>query len=72
MKIVSTFYKPSSVLCSVKCNLTSTGLEHLVVAKLDGLDVYSVQPEGLKHECRWNVWGNILSVKSVPTSVRVL
>jgi DNA damage-binding protein 1 len=44
----------------------------LVVAKLDGLDVYSVQPEGLKHECRWNVWGNILSVKSVPTSVRIL
>ncbi|KAJ7688236.1 mono-functional DNA-alkylating methyl methanesulfonate N-term-domain-containing protein [Mycena olivaceomarginata] len=64
MKIVSTFYKPSSVLCSVKCNLTSTGLEHLVVAKLDGLDVYSVRPEGLKHECRWNVWGNILSDSS--------
>ncbi|KAJ6466487.1 CPSF A subunit region-domain-containing protein [Mycena sanguinolenta] len=67
MKIVSTFAHPTSVLSSVKCNLTSTGLEHLVVAKLDGLDVYSVQPEGLKHECRWNVWGNILSVKSVPT-----
>ncbi|KAJ7242817.1 mono-functional DNA-alkylating methyl methanesulfonate N-term-domain-containing protein [Mycena haematopus] len=67
MKIVSTFAQPTSVLSSVKCNLTSTGLEHLVVAKLDGLDVYSVQPEGLKHECRWNVWGNILSVKSVPT-----
>ncbi|KAF8208666.1 mono-functional DNA-alkylating methyl methanesulfonate N-term-domain-containing protein [Mycena galopus ATCC 62051] len=67
MKIVSTFHQPSSILCSVKCNLTSTSLEHLVVAKLDGLDIYSVQPEGLKHECRWNVWGNILSVKSVPT-----
>ncbi|KAF7365431.1 CPSF-A domain-containing protein [Mycena venus] len=67
MKIVSTFQKPTSVLSSVKCSLASTPLEHLVVAKLDGLDVYSVQPKGLKHECRWNVWGNILSVKSVPT-----
>ncbi|KAJ6557241.1 CPSF A subunit region-domain-containing protein [Mycena vulgaris] len=66
MKIVSTFHQPSSVICSLKCHLTSAGLEHLVVAKLNGLDVYSIQPEGLKHECRWNVWGNILSVKSVP------
>ncbi|KAJ6620776.1 CPSF A subunit region-domain-containing protein [Mycena sp. CBHHK59/15] len=57
MHIVSTFHQPSSVLCSLKS---------LVVAKLNGLDVYSVLPEGLKHECRWEVWGNILSVKSVP------
>ncbi|KAJ7163276.1 mono-functional DNA-alkylating methyl methanesulfonate N-term-domain-containing protein [Mycena filopes] len=67
MKIVSTFHRPSSVLCSLKCQLTSTGFEHLVVAKLDGIEVYSVQPGGLKHQCRWNVWGNILAVKSVPT-----
>ncbi|KAJ7505532.1 CPSF A subunit region-domain-containing protein [Mycena galericulata] len=67
MKIVSTFHQPSSVLCSLKCHLTSAGIEHLVVAKLNGLEVYSVQSEGLKHECNWDVWGNILSVKSVPT-----
>ncbi|KAJ7134358.1 CPSF A subunit region-domain-containing protein [Mycena epipterygia] len=68
MKIVSTFHQPSSVLCSLKCHLTSTSLEHLVVAKLNSLDVYSVTAsEGLKHQCRWDVWGNILSVKSVPT-----
>ncbi|KAJ7695700.1 mono-functional DNA-alkylating methyl methanesulfonate N-term-domain-containing protein [Mycena rosella] len=67
MKIVSTFHQPSSVLSSLKCHLTSAGIEHLVVAKLNGLDVYSVQPEGLKHQCKWEVWGNILSVKSVPT-----
>ncbi|KAJ7043868.1 mono-functional DNA-alkylating methyl methanesulfonate N-term-domain-containing protein [Mycena alexandri] len=67
MKIVSTFHQPSSVLSSLKCQLTSTGVEHLVVAKLDGIEVYSVEPEGLKHQCRWNVWGNVLAVKSVPT-----
>ncbi|KAK7048153.1 CPSF-A domain-containing protein [Favolaschia claudopus] len=64
MKIVSTFHRPSSVLCSVKCSLTSSNLEHCVVGKLDGLEIYSVQPEGLKQECRWTVWGNVLSVKA--------
>ncbi|KAJ6584701.1 CPSF A subunit region-domain-containing protein [Mycena capillaripes] len=68
MKIVCTFHQPSSVLCSLRCHLTSTGPEHLVVAKLDGIDIYSVLPEGLQHQCRWDVWGNILSVKSVPTA----
>ncbi|KAJ7164666.1 CPSF A subunit region-domain-containing protein [Mycena crocata] len=68
MKIVSTFHQPSSVLCSVKCHLTSTSLEHLIVAKLNSLDVYSVHPEGLKHQCKWDVWGNILSLKSVHTA----
>ncbi|KAJ7729698.1 CPSF A subunit region-domain-containing protein [Mycena maculata] len=67
MKIVSTFHQPSSVLCSLKCHLTSAGVEHLVVAKLNGLDVYSVEAEGLQHQSRWDVWGNILTVKSVPT-----
>jgi hypothetical protein len=71
MKIVSTFHQPSSVLCSLKCHLTSSesGDLHLVIAKLNSLDVYSVQPEGLKHEHRWDVWGNILSLKSVQTGV---
>ncbi|KAJ7645598.1 mono-functional DNA-alkylating methyl methanesulfonate N-term-domain-containing protein [Mycena polygramma] len=68
MKIVSTFHQPSSVLCSLKCHLTANGPEHLVVAKLDGIEIYSVLPEGLKHQCRWDVWGNILAVKSVPST----
>ncbi|KAJ7202805.1 mono-functional DNA-alkylating methyl methanesulfonate N-term-domain-containing protein [Mycena pura] len=70
MKIVSTFHRPSSVVCSLKCRLTSASLEHLVVAKLDGIDVYAIQPQGLKYQTRWDVWGNILCVKAVPTSDR--
>ena len=45
-------------------------LEHLVIAKSNKLDVYSVQPEGLKLECSVDVWGRIAAVKALPTSVR--
>ncbi|CAK5284351.1 unnamed protein product, partial [Mycena citricolor] len=62
-----TFHRPSSVVSSLKCSLTA-GVEHLVVAKLDGLDVYSLQPEGLRHECRWDILGNVLTVKALPVS----
>ncbi|KAF7297748.1 CPSF-A domain-containing protein [Mycena kentingensis (nom. inval.)] len=68
MKVVSTFHASTSVVDSLRCCLTDGALEHLVVAKLDALEVYSLQPEGLSLECRWNeVWGNVRAVKAVPT-----
>lgn len=69
MKIVSTFHPSSAVLSSVKCRLGSRDLEHLVVAKLNRLDVYSLRPHGLQHECFLNVWGKVCSVASIPISV---
>jgi len=69
MKVVSTFHPSSSVISSVKCRLTTKDLEHLVVAKLNRLDVYSVRPHGLQHECGLDIWGKICSVKALPLSV---
>lgn len=69
MKIVSTFHQPSSVIGSLKTRLASAELEHLVIAKLNRLDVFSLQPEGLKHECSLEIWGKVLSVKAIPISV---
>lgn len=70
MKIVSTFHQPSSVLSSVKCQLSSRDLEHLVIAKIHRIDVYSLQPHGLQHECGLEIWGKVVSVKAVPILVR--
>ncbi|KAH9002600.1 CPSF A subunit region-domain-containing protein [Lactarius hatsudake] len=68
MRIVSTFHPPSSVTDVVKCRLTSDrSLIHLVVAKSDRLDIYSVQPSGLSYECGAEIWGRIVVVKAIPT-----
>jgi len=69
MKIISTFHPSSSVLSSIKCQLTSRDLEHLVISKLSRIDVYSVQPQGLQHECGLDVSGKICSIKALPISV---
>lgn len=69
MKIVSTFHASSSVLASVKCSLSARDLEHLVVAKLSRIDVYSLRPHGLEHECGVDVWGKICSLRVLPISV---
>lgn len=69
MKIVSTFHPSSSVLSSVKCRLGARDIEHLVVAKLNRLDVYSVRSHGLQHECGVEVWGKICAVRAIPLSV---
>ena len=69
MKIVTTFHQPSSVISSLKCQLSSRGLEHLVVAKLHRIDVYALQPDGLEHRCGLEIWGKVLSIRSVPIAV---
>ena len=68
MKIISTFHPSSSVLSSIKCRLTTRGLEHLLIAKLSRIDVYSVRPQELQHECGLDVWGKICSIKPLPIS----
>jgi len=70
MKVVSTFHPSSSVLSSVKCRLSTRDLEHLVVAKLNRIDVYSLRAHGLQHECGLEVWGKICSLKALKVSVR--
>ena len=70
MKLVSTFHPPSSVLDSLKCTLADENAsEFLVVAKLNRVDIYSIHPEGLRHEQGIEIWGRIRTVKSVPIVV---
>ncbi|KAK2459647.1 hypothetical protein APHAL10511_008292 [Amanita phalloides] len=66
MKVVTTFHQPSSVLSSLKCRLATRDTEHLVIGKLNKVIVYSIQPHGLQKECSVDVWGKVLSIKSIP------
>ncbi|KAI9512431.1 CPSF A subunit region-domain-containing protein [Russula earlei] len=68
MRVISTFHPPSSVTDAIKCHLTSdASFIHLVVSKPNRLDVYSVQPSGLRYECGTEIWGRIVTVRAVPT-----
>lgn len=70
MKVITTFSHSSSVLSSTKCKLMANSeLEFLVVGKLDRLDVYSLQSEGLKLECGLQIWGRIVAIKALPADV---
>lgn len=69
MKISSTFHPSSSVISSTKCRLASRDVEHLVVAKLHRVDIYSLRPHGLQHECGLDIWGIVCSVKPISISV---
>ncbi|KAG6907853.1 hypothetical protein DXG01_007117 [Tephrocybe rancida] len=53
------------------CQLSSRGLEHLVVAKLNRLDVYTLQPRGLQHQCTLEIRGIVTSLRTIPIPVTV-
>lgn len=71
MRVIGTFHPASSVSHSVKCGLTADkSLEHLVIAKTDKLEVYSLHPNGLKKECTTDMWGRVVGLQAVPSKVR--
>ncbi|KAF8516138.1 CPSF A subunit region-domain-containing protein [Hysterangium stoloniferum] len=65
MRVVSTFFAPSSTSHSLKCKLDHTETDYLVVAKPDRVEVFSLQPDGAKFQCSLEVWGVISSLKTV-------
>ncbi|CAL1713378.1 unnamed protein product [Somion occarium] len=67
MKIVTTFHPTSSVVASVKCCLTSDNdLEHLVVAKPNSVEVFTLTLDGLRKECELEIWGRVLALRTIP------
>jgi DNA damage-binding protein 1 len=66
MKVITTFHSPTSVIASVKCQLSQRNLEHLVIARWHRLDIYSLLPDGLKHITGIDIWGRVLALKTIP------
>ncbi|KIN94881.1 hypothetical protein M404DRAFT_17165 [Pisolithus tinctorius Marx 270] len=73
MKVVATYYPPSSVLDSAKCTLADDdGSEFLLVAKFNRVDVYAIRPDGLHHQTGIEIWGRVRAVRTVPTQYRAI
>ncbi|KAF8526426.1 CPSF A subunit region-domain-containing protein [Gautieria morchelliformis] len=62
MRVVSTFFAPSSVLHSVKCRLDTSEYDYLVVTRSGRLEVFVLRTEGAKLQCSLQIWGAISSL----------
>jgi DNA damage-binding protein 1 len=71
MKVITTFHGPSAVSHSLKCNLV-VGVEHLIIARLNKIEVFRCRRSGLEHESVFEIWGRIISMKAIPIQVGVL
>ncbi|KAJ3744599.1 CPSF A subunit region-domain-containing protein [Lentinula detonsa] len=74
-RILTTFHSSSSVISSVKCSLSSASssstdvedqYQHLVIAKLNSIQVYSIRETGLELECSVEIRGKVRAIKRVP------
>ena len=73
MKVITTFHPPSSVGHSLKCTLSpDQSFQHLVVAKLNILEVYSAHPDGLRLECTTEIYGRISAIRSITKNASAL
>ncbi|KAJ3991663.1 CPSF A subunit region-domain-containing protein [Lentinula boryana] len=74
-KILTTFHSSSSVISSVKCSLSSASssstdvedqYQHLIIAKLNSIQVYSIRETSLELECSVDIRGKVRAIKRVP------
>ncbi|KAJ3733076.1 CPSF A subunit region-domain-containing protein [Lentinula guzmanii] len=74
-RILTTFHSSSSVISSVKCSLSSASssstdvedqYQHLVIAKLNSIQVYSIRETSLELECSVEIRGKVRAIKRVP------
>lgn len=70
MFAISTWHPPSAVSHSLKCRLITPDADCLVVSKVNRLEVYDLQPDGLPFRCSFDTWGTVTSLLS--TRIEVL
>ncbi|KAI0078212.1 hypothetical protein K474DRAFT_1745998 [Panus rudis PR-1116 ss-1] len=70
MKVVTTFHPPSSVIASLRCDLSpSSPFQQLVIARTNRIEIHSLTPEGLRNDSELEIWGRVLSLRAIPADV---
>ena len=67
MKLVTTYFQPTSVLDSFKCRLSDKSKnEQLLRVYLNRIEVADIAPEGLQHRCTVTIRGKVLTAARLP------
>lgn len=71
MKFVATFSQPTSVVDCFCTTLTDgDDVAYLAVARPSIVEIFAVLPDALALQCKFDVWGRIVSLHPLPVKVR--
>ena len=72
MHVISTYLPPTAVTHATTAKLTAGSARYLVIAKINRIEVFSLEPEGLKQVAAYELWGRIVALEEIVVDVSYL
>ena len=72
MHVISTYLQPTAVTHATTARLTGGSVQYLVIAKINRVEVFSLEPEGLKQVAAYELWGRVVALDEIVVDVSYL
>jgi hypothetical protein len=72
MHVISTYLSPTAATHAITAKLTTSPAQYLVIAMINCVQVFGLEPEGLKHVAAYELWGRIVALEEIVVDVSYL
>lgn len=72
MHVISTYLSPTAVTHAITAKLTAGSARYLVIAKINRVEAFSLEREGLKQVAAYELWGRIVALEEIVVDVSYL
>ena len=69
MHVISTYLSPTAVTHAITAKLAAGSARYLVIAKINRVEVLSLEREGLKQLAAYELWGRIVALEEIVVDV---
>ena len=69
MHIISTYLSPTAVTHAITAKLTVGSARYLVIAKINRVEAFTLEREGLKQSAAYELWGRIVALEEIVVDV---
>lgn len=72
MHVISTYLPPTAVTHAITAKLSGSSTRHLVIAKINRVEAFSLELEGLKPVAAYELWGRVVALEEIVVDVSCL
>jgi len=69
MHVISTYLSPTAVTHAITAKLIEGSARYLVIAKINRVEAFSLEREGLKQVATYELWGRIVALEEIVVDV---
>ena len=72
MHVISTYLPPTAITHAITAKLIGGSARYLVIAKINRVEAFSLEPQGLRQVAAYELWGRIVALEEIVVDVSCL